>query len=121
MNVFSLLVFTAVILFGPWLLLPRGGEKPEIHGLLRPLDWLNRLYCACWHGLRFDAPAPLPTRGPAILIANHTCGVDNLLLQAASRRVLGFMIAREFYDHWAIRPFCRVLGCIPVRRDGRRL
>src|SRR5215213_1628974 len=121
MSGFSLLVCSALVLVGPWLLLPVRRERPEIHGYLRVLDWINRFYCACWHGLRSEGMAPLPERGPAILISNHTCCVDNLLLQAASRRVLGFLIAQEFYDHWAIRPFCRVLGCIPVRRDGRDL
>ena len=31
------------------------------------------------------------------------------------------MIAKEFYDFWVCRPFCRLIGCIPVRRDGRDL
>jgi 1-acyl-sn-glycerol-3-phosphate acyltransferase len=65
--------------------------------------------------------APLPEHGAAILIANHTCPVDSMLLQAACRRVLGFLIAKEYYDFWAFRWICRLLGCIPVRRDGRDL
>jgi 1-acyl-sn-glycerol-3-phosphate acyltransferase len=32
--------------------------------------------------------------------------------------VLGFLIAKEYYDYWLCRPFCRLLGCIAVRRDG---
>jgi 1-acyl-sn-glycerol-3-phosphate acyltransferase len=31
------------------------------------------------------------------------------------------MIAQEFYDKPIIRPFCELLGCIPVRRDGHDL
>ena len=41
-----------------------------------------------------------------------------MLLQAATRRLLGFLIAKELYDYWLFRPFCRIGGCIPVRRDG---
>jgi 1-acyl-sn-glycerol-3-phosphate acyltransferase len=59
--------------------------------------------------------------GPAILIANHTCGIDHMILQAKSRRVLGFMIAQEYYDFWACHFFCKLIGCIPVKRDGRDL
>src|SRR5262249_47295341 len=77
----------------------RGAKRteplPEIRG---PLRWAHggfRMYCALWHGLRTEGYAPLPETGPAILISNHTCGIDHMLLQAASRRVLGFMIARE--------------------------
>ena len=65
--------------------------------------------------------APLPDQGPAILIANHTSGVDPCVLQARCRRVLGFLIAREFYEHWAFHAMCRLLRCIPVERNGRDL
>jgi 1-acyl-sn-glycerol-3-phosphate acyltransferase len=76
-------------------------------------------YCVLWHRLKFNGFAPLPPFGPAILIANHTGGVDHLLLQAACRRVLGFMVAREYYDWRWLRPWCDYVGCIPVNRDGR--
>ena len=41
------------------------------------------------------------------------------MLQAGCRRVLGFMIAREYYDWSLIHWFCKRVGCIPVNRDGR--
>jgi 1-acyl-sn-glycerol-3-phosphate acyltransferase len=63
----------------------------------------------------------LPEHGPAILISNHTSSIDPIVLQATCRRVLGFLIAREFFENWAFRPMCRILGCIPVRRDGNDL
>jgi 1-acyl-sn-glycerol-3-phosphate acyltransferase len=69
--------------------------------------------------LTTEEKAPLPPAGPAILISNHTCGIDHLLLQAASRRVLGFMVAREYYEWPAVNWLARIIGCIPVNRDGR--
>jgi 1-acyl-sn-glycerol-3-phosphate acyltransferase len=63
----------------------------------------------------------LPAKGAAILIANHTCPIDSMLLQAASRRVLGFLIAKEYFEFWAFGWICRLLKCIPVRRDGHDL
>ena len=78
-------------------------------------------YCALWHRLRTNGWAALPSTGPAMLIANHTCGIDHLVLQAGCRRVLGFMIAREYYDWSLIHWFCKRVGCIPVNRDGRDL
>jgi len=118
----SLLISSAVLLVLPWALQPRRRPRPEIHGpLLRGLWWFNVCYCGLIHRLEAPRLAPLPEFGPALLIANHTCGVDNLLLQASCRRVLGFLIAREWFDFRPLRPFCRILGCIPVRRDGRDL
>ncbi|AGA26568.1 lysophospholipid acyltransferase family protein [Singulisphaera acidiphila] len=121
MNPGLLLSLTAAVLAGPWILMPTSSVRPEISGLLRPLDWLNRLYCGFWHRLQLENRCLLPERGPALLIANHTCSVDHMLLQAGCRRVLGFMIAREYFENRALRPICVLLGCIPVRRDGQDL
>jgi 1-acyl-sn-glycerol-3-phosphate acyltransferase len=112
------ITFSALFLVVPWLLMPSRGRRPEVHGILRILWWINAFYCAVWHRLEYRGLAPLPEHGPAILIANHTCGIDHLVLQASCRRVLGFMVAKEFYDFWPIHPICRLLGCIAVRRDG---
>ena len=53
------------------------------------------------------------------MICNHTCGIDHVLLQAASDRILGFMVAHEYYDYPLLNPWCRLVNCIPVNRDGR--
>jgi 1-acyl-sn-glycerol-3-phosphate acyltransferase len=120
-----LLSLTILLLILPRILLSaRPGQsarqtRPEIHGTLRPLHWMVIVYCALWHRLKTNGWAPLPRAGPAILIANHTCGIDHLVLQAGCRRVLGFIIAREYYDWSLIHWFCKLVGCIPVNRDGR--
>ncbi|MDG3002789.1 lysophospholipid acyltransferase family protein [Paludisphaera mucosa] len=112
---------TAVLLLLPRLLGPgrRPSRPAEIGWSLMPLWWLARLYTRLVHGLRNEGWAPLPEHGPAILIANHTCCVDHLLLQSRCRRVLGFMIAREMYELPIVHRFCVRTGCIPVNRDGR--
>ena len=122
MSCFALLSLSVLLLCLPSLLLPprpRQPFQPEIHGTLRPMHWLVIAYCALWHRLKTNGWAPLPERGPAILIANHTCGIDHLVLQAGCQRVLGFIIAREYYDWSLIHWFCKRVGCIPVNRDGR--
>jgi len=97
----------------------RAGPRPEIRGLLSFLWLVNASYCSFWHRFRKTGRAPLPDHGPAILISNHTCGIDHMLLQAACHRVLGFMVAREYYEWGWVRPFCELVRCIPVNRDGR--
>src|SRR5262245_36724411 len=118
MSPLALLATSAFVLALPWLVMPGRGPRPEIHGALRALWWLNRLYCGFLHRLELPGLALLPEHGPALLVANHTCGIDHMILQAGCRRVLGFLIAQEFYNYWAFHPICRVVGCIPVRRDG---
>jgi 1-acyl-sn-glycerol-3-phosphate acyltransferase len=122
-----LLVLSAVLLLIPGSLLPASGPgrraeaRPELRGRLRLLHLALRGYCMLWHRLRASGLAPLPQNGPAILISNHTSSIDHLLLQAVSRRLLGFLVAREYYEAPWLRGFCKSIGCIPVNRDGRDL
>ena len=107
MSPWALLLLTSIVLFLPRLLLRQAKSErctqaqPEVHGLLRVMEVLNTFYCRFWHRLSTDRWAPLPEVGPAILISNHTCGIDHMLLQAATHRLLGFMIAREYYE-WSV-------------------
>src|SRR5438128_2234913 len=85
-GVWAPLRLTAVLLWIPRYLLPAADRDrhdrpmPEIRGVLRVLYAVIRLYCTLWHQLRSSGWAPLPQSGPAILIANHTCGIDHMLL-----------------------------------------
>ena len=108
---------SAAVLFGPWALMPLRGRR-EIRGGVGVLWWVNAAYCAFWHRLEVGWDDPLPAEGPLILISNHTCCIDHMLLQASTRRLLGFLIAKELYEKPLFRPFCRIARCIPVRRDG---
>ncbi len=113
---------SAVLLLSPWLLGPRAEMKPlEVPWYLRLVWYLNRFYCGLFHKLEVPAGDPLPPEGPVLLVANHTCGIDHLVLQSATRRPLGFVIAQEYYDLPVIHWFCKAVGCIPVKRDGRDL
>jgi 1-acyl-sn-glycerol-3-phosphate acyltransferase len=127
MSCWALVTLSILLLFVPrailpsWQALANKRARPEIHGWLTILHAMTIGYCGLWHRLKTNGWAPLPETGPAILIANHTCGIDHLILQAGCRRVLGFMIAREYYEWPRIAYFCKLVGCIPVNRDGRDL
>ena len=82
MSIVGLILLTAGMLLLPELFRNRGKTKPEIHGYLKVLEFIYWSYCVIWHRLRIDKRAPLPEHGPAILICNHTCGIDHVLLQA---------------------------------------
>jgi 1-acyl-sn-glycerol-3-phosphate acyltransferase len=81
---------------------------------------LNEFLARCWYRLRRDGPCYVPRTGPVLVVSNHTCTADPLMLSAACRyRALSFMIAREFYNVRFFGWFVRLVECIPVRRDGR--
>ena len=74
---------------------------------------LVHFYVRTWHG-GTSCGRKLPHKGPAIVVANHTCSADPGFLQLASPRPLGFVIAREFYlARWVNRLFVSI-GCVPV-------
>lgn len=85
---------------------------------LNRLDGLNRLFCRRYHRLQ-SAPIPLPDKGPAVLVSNHVSGLDPLLLIAAARRPLRFMIAEEQYRRFGLTWLFKAIGCIPVGRAQR--
>ncbi len=118
MTVWFLLALSALLLALPVIFRPGTQPPSEFRGLLAFFWYLNAVYCAVVHRLSTER-APLPESGPAILIANHTCNIDNFLLQAGCLRKLGFMISRDYYDVWAFRPFCQLVDCIPVDNNGK--
>jgi 1-acyl-sn-glycerol-3-phosphate acyltransferase len=83
---------------------------------LNRLDGLNRLFCRHFHRLRCT-PIPLPSQGGALVASNHVSGLDPLLLIAAARRPLRFIIAQEQYQRFGLNWLYRAIGCIPVERD----
>ncbi len=80
------------------------------------LDGFNRIFCRRFHRLRHE-PLPLPASGAALLVSNHVSGLDPLLLFAASRRPLRFVIAREEYERRGFTWLFRAVGCIPIERS----
>lgn len=82
------------------------------------IDGLVRLLCRHVHHLE-STQIPLPEVGSAIVVANHVSGLDPLLLVAASRRPLRFLIAREEYERPIIHWLFKAAGCIPVDRTGK--
>lgn len=81
------------------------------------LRWLNAVFCRSWHRLprqEFRLPD-----GPLILVGNHLCGLDPLLIQAAVNRPLCFLMSRDYYyKMWYARWMFDRVGAIPVNPGG---
>lgn len=83
---------------------------------LNRLDGLNRIFCRRFHRLSRRL-IKLPARGGVLVASNHVSGLDPLLLIAACRRPLRFIIAREEYERRGFTWLFRAIGCIPVDRS----
>lgn len=96
--------------------------RSERDGLVRRLlEAGNRLYCRAYHHLELLGENPVPPRGPGIVVCNHVSGLDPLLIQSVTRRVIVWMMAREFYEISLLRPIFQLIEAIPVDRGGRDL
>lgn len=85
------------------------------------LRLINDLYTVLWHRVRWEPgpPAsPVPRDGPVIVVANHRSAVDPMVLAAATRRLVRFLMAREYYQSFGLEWLFRTAGEIPVNRDG---
>ena len=71
--------------------------------------------------LRVVGREHVPESGGALLVPNHVSFVDGLFLIASLDRPVRFLVEEAFFAHWALRPFMRALGAIPITAgDGPR-
>ena len=69
--------------------------------------------------LRVEGQEHLPRRGGVLLISNHVSFVDWLLLMAAADRPVRFLMGKDYYDKFWIRPFASVPRVIPIPPEIR--
>jgi 1-acyl-sn-glycerol-3-phosphate acyltransferase len=94
-------------------------DRPENRVGVRLLGWTNLFITRIFHSLTILRMPKLPRVGPAILVCNHTSGLDPLFIQACLPRLVIWMMAREYYDIKLLRWVYRTIEAIPVERSGR--
>ena len=76
-------------------------------------------YLSFWHGMERGNACRVPTSGAVIFVSNHTSSLDPLVLQTASRRrLIRFMMAKEYYLAKPFYYLYKMLNVIPVNRTG---
>lgn len=78
---------------------------------------INRLYALVWHRLRWIGRHHIPHDGPIILAANHTAGVDPMLIQAVCPRHVRWLMYTS-YRFKLLEPMWKVVRPITLD-DGR--
>ena len=84
---------------------------------LLPDVLLRLLLVLATHSLyrvRVVGEGELPEKGGALLVPNHVSFIDFVLLLAVIDRPIRFIVHREYYDRFYLKPFMKSLGCIPI-------
>ena len=79
--------------------------------LMRFLVWL--LVHAIYR-MRTRGMENLPEDGAAVLVSNHVSFVDALVIAAACRRPIRFVMDRNYFRMPVLNFFCRTVGAIPI-------
>lgn len=96
-------------------------SRTENNLIIRFLQAIDVCYARIYHQLVVHSPCPLPRGGAAILVCNHTSGLDPLLIQSVCPRMIRWMMSREYYEMPALKWVFKTTGAIPVERGGRDL
>jgi 1-acyl-sn-glycerol-3-phosphate acyltransferase len=63
-------------------------------------------------------PLPIPDDEGAVIVSNHTSGIDPMVIQLCTLRVMHWMVAREYYNMPIAAYAFRSVNSIPVNRAG---
>jgi 1-acyl-sn-glycerol-3-phosphate acyltransferase len=91
---------------------------PVQSGIINFLWRATRLWCESVHRLRVVGRSRIPRSGSVILVANHTAGIDPVLIQAPAQRLIRWVMAVE-YRLKALEWFWKHTLPICVERSGR--
>jgi acyl-[acyl-carrier-protein]-phospholipid O-acyltransferase/long-chain-fatty-acid--[acyl-carrier-protein] ligase len=69
--------------------------------------------------LRVKGGVNVPDKGGALLVCNHLSYADVAFVQASTARPIRFVMHKDFYDLWWLRPIARLTGAIPVSSSMR--
>jgi 1-acyl-sn-glycerol-3-phosphate acyltransferase len=67
---------------------------------------------------RVSGPLPIGPDQGAVIVCNHRSGIDPLLIQMATERVVHWMVAQEYFHYRLMAAVFSALGSIPVGRRG---
>ena len=81
-------------------------------------EFLLRFYAWClarvMYRLKVNHHELIPAEGPAVLVCNHVTYVDWLILAAAIKRPLRFVMDHSFYKGWLLRTLLNQAKVIPI-------
>ena len=79
---------------------------------------VNSLFTRVLWRTQVSGPLPVADGEGAVIVSNHQSGIDPLLIQLGTDRVVHWLVAREYYQMPGISLVFRTLRSIPVNRGG---
>jgi len=86
-----------------------------------PQRWLyalNMFLCRTLWRVTTTGQLPVSDQQGAIVICNHRSSADPCFIEMTTQRVVHWLVAKEYYEHWAFRWLLRAAESIPVTRGG---
>ena len=69
--------------------------------------------------IRIKGRDNIPDKGGVLFVSNHLSYIDALLLFASIDRPVRFIMARDIYNIWFIKPLAKILKVIPIPSKQR--
>ncbi len=79
---------------------------------------VNSFFARVLWRTRVSGPLPIADHQGAVIVCNHISGIDPLLIQLCTHRVVHWMVAREYFETPGMSIVFKALGSIPVNRAG---
>src|ERR1041384_2437465 len=86
---------------------------PQMSAVERALHFLGRPLVRIFYRVNALGLEHLPPGG-FLLLPNHISWIDAIVLQLACPRPIRYIIDQEFYRKPLLRPFLRIVHCIPI-------
>lgn len=123
----TMLVFLAVTASASWIGLDSGGMFVllTIVAIIGagytvsqlPQSFVRLIFTAVFRGAyRIDVSGfdRIPRSGGVLLLGNHISWIDWAMVQIACPRPIHFVMQREIYNLWFLKPFLKAFGAIPI-------
>ena len=82
-----------------------------------PQSFVRLIFTALFRGAyRIDVSGfdRIPRTGGVLLLGNHISWIDWAMVQIACPRPIHFVMQREIYNVWFLKPFLKAFGAIPI-------
>ena len=92
--------------------------RAQCTALQAPLYFIGYLYVKLFWRAELMRPADWSSGEGAVVVANHTSSAAPFFVHRACDRVVHWMIAREFVEHFIWGPMVKIWKVVPANRGG---